>query len=113
MLQTFDWPGNITQIRNFIDWLYIMYPEMIKSDKQIGTNLLPKELFSKKVDEKTTDENDIVMNLPIKEARTEFEKKYLINQVNRFGGNISKTANFIGMERSALHRKIKEVGVKK
>jgi len=113
VLQTFDWPGNITQIRNFIDWLYIMYPEMIKSDKQIGTNLLPKELFSKKVDEKTTDENDIVMNLPIKEARTEFEKKYLINQVNRFGGNISKTANFIGMERSALHRKIKNIGVKK
>jgi len=53
------------------------------------------------------------MNLPIKKARKEFEKKYLVNQVNRFGGNISKTANFIGMERSALHRKIKSIGVKR
>ena len=53
------------------------------------------------------------MNLPIKEARKAFERNYLINQVDRFGGNISKTANFIGMERSALHRKIKDVGVKK
>ena len=53
------------------------------------------------------------MNLPIKDARKHFEKQYLINQVNRFGGNISKTANFIGMERSALHRKIKGIGIKK
>ena len=53
------------------------------------------------------------MNLPIKDARKHFEKEYLINQVSRFGGNISKTANFIGMERSALHRKIKEIGIKK
>ena len=53
------------------------------------------------------------MNLPIKDARKNFEKEYLINQVNKFGGNISKTANHIGMERSALHRKIKEVGIKK
>ena len=53
------------------------------------------------------------MNLPIKDARKEFEKNYLLNQVNRFGGNISKVANFIGMERSALHRKIKQIGVKK
>ena len=53
------------------------------------------------------------MNLPIKDARKNFEKEYLINQVNRFGGNISKTAKFVGMERSALHRKIKEIGIKK
>ena len=53
------------------------------------------------------------MNLPIKDARKHFEKEYLLNQVSRFGGNISKTANFIGMERSALHRKIKDIGIKK
>ena len=53
------------------------------------------------------------MNLPIKDARKHFEKEYLRNQVSRFGGNISKTANFIGMERSALHRKIKDIGIKK
>ena len=52
------------------------------------------------------------MNLPIKDARKHFEKEYLLNQVSRFGGNISKTANFIGMERSALHRKLKLLGVK-
>ena len=58
-------------------------------------------------------DKESVMNLPLKSARKNFEKQYLINQVNRFGGNISKTANFIGMERSALHRKIKEIGIKK
>ena len=76
--------------------------------------MLPNDLLHEKKDTTNLNEkNKSVMNLPIKDARKHFEKQYLINQVNRFGGNISKTANFIGMERSALHRKIKEIGIKK
>ena len=76
--------------------------------------MLPNELLSKNEEKQSSDNNyNSIMNLPIKDARKNFEKQYLINQVKRFGWNISKTANFIGMERSALHRKIKEVGIKK
>ena len=113
VLQTCSWPGNITQLKNFVDWLYIMYPKIINRGNNITVNLLPKELFKNSNQLNESKSNKLIMNLPIKEARKEFEKKYLINQVNRFGGNISKTANFIGMERSALHRKIKNIGVKK
>ena len=113
VLQTCSWPGNITQLKNFVDWLYIMYPKIINRENNITVNLLPKELFKNSNQLNESKSNKLIMNLPIKEARKEFEKKYLINQVNRFGGNISKTANFIGMERSALHRKIKNIGVKK
>ena len=90
-----------------------MYPKIINRENNITVNLLPKELFKNSNQLNESKSNKLIMNLPIKEARKEFEKKYLINQVNRFGGNISKTANFIGMERSALHRKIKNIGVKK
>ena len=113
ILQTCLWPGNITQLKNFVDWLYIMYPKLINKGKNISVNLLPKDLFKKSNELDETRSNQLIMNLPIRKARKEFEKKYLVNQVNRFGGNISKTANFIGMERSALHRKIKNIGVKK
>ena len=115
LLQSGLWNGNITQIKNFIDWLYIMYPKIINKGKDISVNLLPKDLFkySNQTSQSNEIDNKLMMNLPIKEARREFEKKYLINQVTRFGGNVSKTANFIGMERSALHRKIKNIGVKK
>ena len=90
-----------------------MYPKIINRENNITVNLLPKELFKNSNQLNESKSNKLIMNLPIKEARKEFEKKYLINQVNRFGGYISKTANFIGMERSALHRKIKNIGVKK
>ena len=114
ILQTVTWSGNITQIKNFVDWLYIMYPNIINKGNSITTSLLPKELFEKDSTDKITNQNNqSLMNLPIKDARKEFEKNYLLNQVNRFSGNISKVANFIGMERSALHRKIKQIGVKK
>ena len=113
ILQTCLWPGNITQLKNFVDWLYIMYPKLINKGKNISVNLLPKDLFKRSDELDESKSNKLIMNLPIKKARKEFEKKYLVNQVNRFGGNISKTANFIGMERSALHRKIKNIGIKK
>ena len=112
LLQTIDWPGNVMQIKNFVDWLYILVKSSNKKIDTITTNMLPNDLLSENKST-SSDENKSIMNLPIKDARKHFEKQYLINQVNRFGGNISKTANFIGMERSALHRKIKGIGIKK
>ena len=88
-LQSLKWPGNVMQIKNLVDWLYIMYRDEIKKTQPISVNQLPKELFgttSKNVDKNK--KGDLMMNLTLKEARKEFEKKYLINQVNRFSGNI-------------------------
>ena len=112
LLQTINWPGNVTQIKNFVDWLYILVKSSSKKIDTITTNMLPNDLLNENTNT-SLDENKSIMNLPIKDARKHFERQYLINQVNRFGGNISKTANFIGMERSALHRKIKGIGIKK
>ena len=111
LLQTIDWPGNVTQIKNFVEWMYILVKSSNKKIDLITSNMLPNDFLNqnKNVNQNKKD----TMNLPIKDARKHFEREYLLNQVNRFGGNISKTANFIGMERSALHRKIKEIGLKK
>ena len=114
LLQTIDWPGNITQIKNFIEWLDIFIKSSNKKIDVITTSMLPNDLVNGDNNDKSSNKDKkSVMNLPIKDARKHFEREYLINQVSRFGGNISKTANFIGMERSALHRKIKEIGIKK
>jgi len=113
LLQTIDWPGNVTQIKNFVEWLYILVKSSDKKIQIITPNMLPNDLLKETNNINSDEKNKSIMNLPIKDARKNFEKQYLINQVNRFGGNISKTANFIGMERSALHRKIKEIGLKK
>ena len=113
ILQNIDWPGNVTQIKNFVEWLYILVNSSNKKIDLITSNMLPNDLLTEKKDGSKKEEKKTIMNLPIKDARKNFEKEYLINQVSRFGGNISKTANFIGMERSALHRKIKEIGIKK
>ena len=112
VLQTINWPGNVTQINNFVDWLDILVNSSENKIDVITPNMLPNDLIDEKKP-KVEDEKKSIMNMPIKDARKNFEKQYLLNQVNRFGGNISKTANFIGMERSALHRKIKEIGIKK
>ena len=114
LLQTIDWPGNITQIKNFIEWLDIFIKSSNKKIDVITTSMLPNDLVNGDNNDKSSNKDKkSIMNLPIKDARKHFEREYLINQVSRFGGNISKTANFIGMERSALHRKIKEIGIKK
>ena len=111
LLQTIDWPGNVTQIKNFVEWMYILVKSSNKKIDLITSSMLPNDFLNqnKNINQNKRD----TMNLPIKDARKNFEREYLLNQVNRFGGNISKTANFIGMERSALHRKIKEIGIKK
>ena len=114
LLQTIDWPGNITQIKNFIEWLDIFIKSSNKKIDVITTSMLPNDLVNGDNNDKSSNKDKkSIMNLPIKDARKHFEREYLLNQVSRFGGNISKTANFIGMERSALHRKIKEIGIKK
>ena len=107
LLQTLPWPGNLRQLKNVIERILIL------SD---GTGPITAEEIPTDTQKTTsaTEGASISTNwatLPLREAREAFEREYLITQINRFGGNISKTANFIGMERSALHRKLKSLGV--
>ena len=108
-LYTYNWPGNVRELRNLVERITILTANEKKNDinKLIEDILNPSKLF------------DINQNLleksftsPLKEARKHFEKEYLLTQLKKNHGNISKTADFIGMERSALHRKLKELGIK-
>jgi two-component system nitrogen regulation response regulator NtrX len=108
-LQAYDWPGNVRQLRNLIDWLLIMAPGDAR--EPIRAEMLPPEVGSAAPAMLKLDRSSEIMTLPLREARELFEKQYLEAQLLRFGGNISRTANFVGMERSALHRKLKFLGV--
>lgn len=108
-LQSYGWPGNVRQLRNVVDWLMIMAPG--GSDEPIRSDMLPPEVVSATPDTLRWDAGSEVMGMPLREAREVFEREYLAAQVERFGGNISRTAEFVGMERSALHRKLKSLGV--
>ena len=108
MLQSYQWPGNVRQLKNLIEWLIIMTPGEPK--EPITINMLPPEIRSD-VPMPSVNNNPNVVVMPLREAREAFEREYLTAQVTRFGGNISKTARFIGMERSALHRKMRALGV--
>lgn len=108
MLQSYQWPGNVRQLKNLIEWLIIMAPGEAKDP--ITINMLPPEIRSD-VPMPSVNNNPNVVIMPLREAREAFEREYLTAQVTRFGGNISKTARFIGMERSALHRKMRALGV--
>lgn len=108
-LQSYDWPGNVRQLRNVIDWLLIMAPGEI--EEPIRSDMLPPEINSVSPDSGSWDNGGEILGMRLREAREVFEREYLLAQVNRFGGNISKTAAFVGMERSALHRKLKLLGV--
>ena len=107
LLQSFDWKGNVRQLKNLIEWLLIMYGN--EKQFQIEISHLPPE-FKRNNNNDSFDIYDF--NLPIKDARKIFEKKYLETQLKRFRGNIAKTSTFVGMDRSALHRKIKELDIK-
>jgi len=107
-LQTYDWPGNVRQLRNLVDWLLIMAPG---DSGAIRADALPPEIVGAAPAVLRLDRSSEIMTLPLREAREMFEKQYLEAQLMRFGGNISRTANFVGMERSALHRKLKFLGV--
>jgi two-component system nitrogen regulation response regulator NtrX len=107
LLQTLPWPGNIRQLKNVIERILIL------SD---GTGpILANEIPTDTQNSASSNDGDGMLanwaTLPLREAREAFEREYLVTQINRFGGNISKTANFVGMERSALHRKLKSLGM--
>lgn len=109
VLQGYTWPGNVRQLRNVVEWLLIMAPG--NGRDTITAEMLPPEISSDNPVVLASDKSEEIMALPLREARESFEREYLLAQVNRFGGNISRTASFIGMERSALHRKLKSLGV--
>ncbi len=109
VLQTHDWPGNIRQLRNNIERLMILTRDEAE-DTVIGVDMLPAEI-GENLPRAPTAEDAHIMALPLREARERFERDYLLAQISRFGGNISRTAEFVGMERSALHRKLKSLGV--
>ncbi len=108
VLQAHDWPGNVRELRNNIERLMILAggdPNTI-----ITADMLPDEIGSN-VPLPVNGGAEHLMSLPLREAREIFEREYLLAQINRFGGNISRTAEFVGMERSALHRKLRALGV--
>ncbi len=107
-LQGYDWPGNVRQLRNVIEWLLIMAPG--EAHQPIRADMLPADIAGGGPVARG-DRSAEMMSLPLREAREMFERDYLLAQVSRFGGNISRTAAFIGMERSALHRKLKSLGL--
>ena len=108
-LYTYNWPGNVRELRNLVERITILSVNETKGDvnKLIEDILTPKHLVDSN---KTLLEQSFAS--PLKEARKNFEKEYLLTQLRKNHGNISKTADFIGMERSALHRKLKELGIK-
>ncbi|NNE22050.1 MAG: sigma-54-dependent Fis family transcriptional regulator [Rhizobiales bacterium] len=109
VLQTYDWTGNVRQLRNNIERIMIMAGS--DASTEIGADMLPKETEVNGSDDDEGWGSERVMALPLREAREVFERDYLAAQLSRFGGNISRTASFVGMERSALHRKIKSLGI--
>jgi two-component system nitrogen regulation response regulator NtrX len=109
VLQSNEWPGNVRQLRNVIERLMIMTsgdPETV-----ITASMLPDDIGSNVPLSPNGSGGEHLMSLPLRDAREIFEREYLMAQINRFGGNISRTAEFVGMERSALHRKLRALGV--
>ncbi|MBF0267162.1 MAG: sigma-54-dependent Fis family transcriptional regulator [Alphaproteobacteria bacterium] len=109
VLKTYDWPGNARQLRNVMEWLLIMSPGDAR--EPISAPMLPPDLSSATPAVLKWDKSSELMSLPLREARELFEREYLATQVARFNGNISRTSAFVGMERSALHRKLKSLGI--
>ena len=109
VLQAHDWPGNIRQLRNNVERLMILARG--DASETITAELLPAEIGEMLPTTPGRAGGEHLMSMPLRDAREIFEREYLTAQVNRFGGNISRTAEFVGMERSALHRKLKSLGV--
>ena len=109
VLQSHDWPGNVRQLRNNVERLMILAggdPDVV-----VTADMLPAEVGSALPPTPGNSRGEQIMGLPLRDAREIFEREYLIAQINRFGGNISRTAEFVGMERSALHRKLKSLSI--
>jgi two-component system nitrogen regulation response regulator NtrX len=107
-LQGHDWPGNVRQLRNVIERLLILAPA---GGGPIRADALPNDVSEDAPSVLRWEKGGEIMQLPLRDAREVFEREYLLAQVTRFGGNISRTATFVGMERSALHRKLKSLGL--
>jgi two-component system nitrogen regulation response regulator NtrX len=108
-LQAYDWPGNVRQLRNLMDWLMIM--AVAPAGDPIRADSLPPEIISGVPAVLALDPHADIMALPLREARELFESQYLQAQLLRFSGHVSRTAQFVGLDRSALHRKLKQLGV--
>ncbi len=109
VLQSHVWPGNVRQLRNNVERVMILAGG--EPDAAITADMLPQDVGSMIPAMPTGVNGEHIMGLPLREAREVFERDYLIAQISRFSGNISRTAEFVGMERSALHRKLKALGV--
>ena len=108
IFQSYEWPGNVRQLKNIIEWLLIMYGD--KENFLIKASFLPPDLLGHKND-KVSKNTVLELELSLKEARKHFETSYLKSQLIRFKGSISRTSSFVGMDRSALHRKLKELEI--
>jgi two-component system nitrogen regulation response regulator NtrX len=109
VLQSHDWPGNVRQLRNNVERLMILAggdPDVV-----LDASMLPADVGSMVPSMPNGNGGEHLMGLPLRDAREVFEREYLVAQISRFGGNISRTAEFVGMERSALHRKLKALGI--
>jgi two-component system, NtrC family, nitrogen regulation response regulator NtrX len=109
VLQSHDWPGNVRQLRNNVERLMILASG--DPDSVVTASMLPPDVGSMVPNMPNGNGGEHLMGLPLREAREVFEREYLVAQISRFGGNISRTAEFVGMERSALHRKLKALGI--
>jgi two-component system nitrogen regulation response regulator NtrX len=109
VLQSHDWPGNVRQLRNNVERLMILAGG--DPTAEITAAMLPQDVGSMIPSMPNGGGGEQLMSLALREAREVFEREYLLAQINRFGGNISRTAEFVGMERSALHRKLKALGI--
>ncbi len=109
VLQSHDWPGNVRQLRNNVERLMIL--TTADPDAEVTAEMLPSEVGTLVPTTPNGVGGEKLMGLPLREAREIFEREYLVAQIARFSGNISRTAEFIGMERSALHRKLKSLGI--
>ncbi len=108
-MQSYEWPGNVRELKNLVERLLIMAPG--GSEEKIRADMLSSVLEAGSGEAMSLDRTGEIMSMPLREAREVFEREYLQAQVSRFGGNISRTASFVGMERSALHRKLKSLGI--
>jgi two-component system, NtrC family, nitrogen regulation response regulator NtrX len=109
VLQLHDWPGNVRQLRNNVERLMILAGG--DPDAVLNASMLPPDVGSMVPQMPNGNGGEHLMGLPLRDAREVFEREYLVAQISRFGGNISRTAEFVGMERSALHRKLKALGI--
>lgn len=111
LMRTYDWPGNIMELRNVVERALILSPAA--NDTPVSPEELPPELRGGDISTLTTENAPNFLSMSLREAREYFEREYLLAQVHKFAGNISRTATFVGMERSALHRKLRQLQVER